>query len=219
MDENKFPDIFEENEIQSYSIKRLERSKTDYIISGLCGGLGKYYKIDPSILRLIGLLSLLISSIPIYAYIITSIIFNAEIKPLAMDDIERTKINKRNSSVLLSSFLIYIGVFWLLKSVGLMQKENLFNYDSMLINSILILLGIYMIFKNYNKEIIFIDYNEKTDKIIFGVCKYLGEQLKINVTIIRTAFVICTLLSIGIFILLYLFLFINQQKIIHKNEN
>ena len=31
---------------------RLYRSHSDYMIGGVCGGLGKYFKIDPTLVRL-----------------------------------------------------------------------------------------------------------------------------------------------------------------------
>ena len=34
-------------------MKRLYRSRTDKIIAGVCGGLGKYFDIDPVIIRLL----------------------------------------------------------------------------------------------------------------------------------------------------------------------
>jgi phage shock protein C len=33
--------------------KRLARSRADYMIGGVCGGLGKYFNIDPTIVRLV----------------------------------------------------------------------------------------------------------------------------------------------------------------------
>jgi phage shock protein C len=33
--------------------KRLARSRTDYMVGGVCGGLGKYFNIDPTIVRLV----------------------------------------------------------------------------------------------------------------------------------------------------------------------
>lgn len=33
--------------------KLLRRSKTDKMIAGICGGLGKYFGLDPTILRLV----------------------------------------------------------------------------------------------------------------------------------------------------------------------
>ena len=33
--------------------KRLARSRTDYMVGGVSGGLGKYFNIDPTIVRLV----------------------------------------------------------------------------------------------------------------------------------------------------------------------
>lgn len=37
-------------------MKRLYRSRTDKMIAGVCGGIGKYFDIDPVIIRLLFLL-------------------------------------------------------------------------------------------------------------------------------------------------------------------
>ncbi len=39
--------------------KKLYRSRTDRMISGVCGGLGKYLGIDPTLIRLVFVLLLL----------------------------------------------------------------------------------------------------------------------------------------------------------------
>lgn len=39
--------------------KKLYRSKTDRKIAGICGGLGEYFDIDPTWIRIIALISLL----------------------------------------------------------------------------------------------------------------------------------------------------------------
>ena len=49
------------------------------------------------------------------------------------------------------------------------------------------------------------------DKIIFGVCSGIAKSLGIDVTIIRVAFVVCTLLGIGFPVLIYLILAICMQ--------
>lgn len=33
-------------------MKRLYRSKTDQMLAGVCGGLGEYFNIDPTLIRL-----------------------------------------------------------------------------------------------------------------------------------------------------------------------
>ncbi len=50
-------------------IKRITLSKDDKMIAGVCGGIGEYFKVDPTIIRILFLLSAFIflgSSIPIY---------------------------------------------------------------------------------------------------------------------------------------------------------
>lgn len=37
-------------------IKRLHRSSTNKIIGGVCGGIGEYFNVDPTIIRLVWLL-------------------------------------------------------------------------------------------------------------------------------------------------------------------
>lgn len=44
--------------------KTLYRSKTDRKIAGICGGLGKYFKIDPTVVRVIFVLLLLPGGFP-----------------------------------------------------------------------------------------------------------------------------------------------------------
>ena len=55
--------------------KKLYRSKKQRIIAGVCGGIGEYSKIDPTVVRLLWILGTLISfGAGIIAYIIACII-------------------------------------------------------------------------------------------------------------------------------------------------
>lgn len=58
--------------------KRLTRSKSDRMLFGVCGGLGKYFGIDPTIVRLAFVLLALIDGIGIVIYIILAIIMPKE---------------------------------------------------------------------------------------------------------------------------------------------
>ncbi len=44
--------------------KTLYRSKTDRKIAGICGGLGRYFNIDPTIVRVVFVLMLLPGGLP-----------------------------------------------------------------------------------------------------------------------------------------------------------
>ena len=50
--------------------KQLRRSKTDKMIAGICGGLGKYFGLDPTILRLVFVLLMIFFVFFLLAYLI-----------------------------------------------------------------------------------------------------------------------------------------------------
>ena len=58
--------------------KRLYRSRTERRISGVCGGLADYFNVDPSLVRLIFVLGLLLVGGTFWAYIIMMIVIPEE---------------------------------------------------------------------------------------------------------------------------------------------
>lgn len=50
--------------------RRVYRSKDDRVIAGVCGGLAKYFDIDPVIVRIIAVLSVFASGLGLLAYLI-----------------------------------------------------------------------------------------------------------------------------------------------------
>jgi phage shock protein PspC (stress-responsive transcriptional regulator) len=58
--------------------KKLFKSKTDKKIAGVCGGLGKYLDIDPSIIRLIWASLVFFAGTGLYLYIIAALILPFE---------------------------------------------------------------------------------------------------------------------------------------------
>ena len=57
-------------------MKRLYRSRTDKKIAGVCGGLGEYFGIDPTVVRLLAVIALIGSGIVpgFIAYVIAWVI-------------------------------------------------------------------------------------------------------------------------------------------------
>ena len=51
-------------------VKKLYRSKDESMIWGICGGLAKHFDLDPTIVRVIAVLTLLLSGAGILIYII-----------------------------------------------------------------------------------------------------------------------------------------------------
>jgi len=58
--------------------KRLYRSKIDRVLGGVCGGLGKYFNIDPVLARVLWAVSFFVGGVGFLAYIIAWIIIPEE---------------------------------------------------------------------------------------------------------------------------------------------
>jgi len=58
--------------------KRLYRSQSDRMIWGVCGGLAQYFNIDPTIVRVIAVLSIFANGLGILAYMILAIVVPLE---------------------------------------------------------------------------------------------------------------------------------------------
>ncbi len=58
--------------------KRLYRSKKDRIIGGVCGGLGKYFNVDPVVIRVITVALFFAGFLGLLGYIISWIIVPEE---------------------------------------------------------------------------------------------------------------------------------------------
>jgi phage shock protein C len=58
--------------------KRLYRSRNQRMIWGVCGGLAQYFNIDPTIVRLIFILTIPLGGVGIIAYIILSLVVPLE---------------------------------------------------------------------------------------------------------------------------------------------
>lgn len=61
--------------------KKLMRSRTDHKIAGVCGGLGNYMDVDPTLIRLVWVLLIFFGGTGVLAYIIAWIVMPEE--PLA----------------------------------------------------------------------------------------------------------------------------------------
>jgi phage shock protein C len=58
--------------------KRLYRSRQNRVIAGVCGGLGDYFNIDPTVVRLVFLLSIIFLGVSAWIYLLALIIMPNE---------------------------------------------------------------------------------------------------------------------------------------------
>ncbi|MBU5294671.1 PspC domain-containing protein [Anaerosalibacter bizertensis] len=130
--------------------KKFYRSSNDKIIAGVCGGLGEYFNIDPSIIRIFWLLfSISGSGSGIVAYIICAIVI-----PEKDSDViyyyENENKSYKNSALFIGIVLILIGASLLVRKIWpwfSLKSLKIARYWPIL----LIIAGIYIIY-NQKKE-------------------------------------------------------------------
>lgn len=124
--------------------KQLYRSTENKIIGGVCGGLGEYFEIDPSLVRVIMILLFFAHGIGLLAYIIAWIII-----PQRPFDAEPVKTEREYSSwhkYLPGILLMAIGIILLI-------RETWFWFDfKQFWPLIFIAIGLYLIFRKRNNH-------------------------------------------------------------------
>ena len=63
------------------NVRRLYRSRTQRMIGGVCGGLGEYFDIDPTIVRLLFVVTALAGGPGLLAHIIMLIVVPSQPEP------------------------------------------------------------------------------------------------------------------------------------------
>ncbi len=102
--------------------KRLCRSRTDKVLGGVCGGLGEYFNVDPTFIRIIAVLLVFAKGVGFLAYLIAWIIIPRE--PVgesgeAVQSSDEKSPEKRSYSpwnkYIPGVILIIIGLFFILE--------------------------------------------------------------------------------------------------------
>jgi len=139
------------------SLKRFTRSTSDRMLAGVCGGLGEYFEIDPSLIRILFVIITFIGGAGVLAYLIlwlvtpssTKIIKpQSQIQQNAQEIAETAQILTQAAKPLnrpnfWAVFLISLGIYFLLKNFNFIPTINWSDYWPIA----LIILGIYFLAK------------------------------------------------------------------------
>ncbi len=192
--------------------KKLHRSSSNRVISGVCGGLAEYFDVDPLLIRLAWVVFSIIGGAGILAYIIAIIVIPKD------DDDTGPAVNMPSSdgAKLVGFTLIAIGIVFLFKHLGFFYYLHIYRFPwASLLSIALIAFGLYIIFHkkeasnkvNDNAAGMFNGFfRVEQGKMLAGVCMGLAEYFKIDVTIVRLIWVVVTISSGGLGILAYIIL-------------
>lgn len=98
---------------------KLYRSRTDSTIGGVCGGLGDYFNVDPTFIRIVAVLLVFAKGFGILAYILAWIIIPHEPVGDVVEDAPAATEKKREyagwNKYVPGGILIGIGVYFILE--------------------------------------------------------------------------------------------------------
>ena len=193
-------------------MKRIYRSQEDRIIAGVCGGFAEYLGIDPTLVRLVWIFFTIFGGLGILAYIFSIILISekdgSKAQEIKADDDHDEKL------VLWGVVIIIVGILLFFRyrpMVGMMWQAVSGNWFNILIAIALIGVGIYIILSRKDDDRYSLSnlrfsglYLSETDKKIAGVCGGIAKSVNIDSTIIRLIWILGSLLSAGIGIVLYI---------------
>ncbi len=146
--------------------RKLTRSTTDRILAGVCGGIGRYFEIDPVVIRMVFVLSALFGGIGIFIYIVLALIIPSDTEVSDRNVVNEVKKNAEEFGQSIKSSanrfreevkstdtyhrrnwfgvaLVILGILLILSNFGLFQ---IFNFGR-LWPLILVILGFLILFR------------------------------------------------------------------------
>ena len=208
--------------------RRLQKSRTDRMIDGVCGGLAAYFSIDATLIRIVWVLLTLFGGSGVILYIAAMIIMpKEELAPASAPALPK---NHDHNTKFWGILLIAVGAFWLMGNLGFPLWHQWWGFPWRIgVPLLLILAGVMFMFggreyfavhpstlehqppqggeaMNGSSAATFQSqrlYRSRTDKKILGVCGGIGAHVNVDPVIVRLLFVVGALASFGFVCILY----------------
>jgi len=128
-------------------MKKLYRLRKEKIIGGVCGGLGRYFNIDPVIVRLLWAVAFLLGGVGFLAYIIAWIVIPEEpldtATPQTESNVIITQTNRTISvEIIIGAILVLFGLVSLGSSLGWFNWQLVWKIA---VPSIVVLVGLFVV--------------------------------------------------------------------------
>ncbi|MEN8241597.1 MAG: PspC domain-containing protein [Chloroflexota bacterium] len=131
-------------------MNKLYRSNNETMISGVCGGLGQYFGIDPTIVRIFFVFLAFYQFLGVWVYLVMAILL-----PIAPDGYGEEAVSSvfqdgSQTTKIIGGGLIIMGIFAMLSNINLqifswLRFENLWPV-------LLILFGVVLLVRVFNQE-------------------------------------------------------------------
>jgi phage shock protein C len=136
----------------STTIKRLYKSRTDRMIDGVCGGIAKYFNVDPTLVRIAWVLLALLGGSGILLYIIAMMVMPKEpyiipnvgtADPMTTAGSSEASPSSKKNSLFWGILLMGVGIALFLNNMGVSWWHPWWWFDKdMFLSVLLILVGV-----------------------------------------------------------------------------
>ena len=193
--------------------KRLYRSVSDKWLGGVCGGLGDYFNVDPTVIRIVWVI-IALASFPMgpaiggLAYLVSIFVIPRNPDEVSLMDTQDLSDEELEPERDIQSNGMVWGVVMVLLALVVLTYSDIHpfhHWDSFagLMPIVLIGAGVYLMFK-YRPDMVekikefsgdrrF--YKSETDKKIFGVCGGLADSFRIDPTLVRLGWALIAMLT------------------------
>ncbi len=198
--------------------RSLYRSITNRSVAGVCGGIGEFFRIDVGIVRIIWLFSAFLTlGVTLIPYVVLALLIPNETPEHAADkEVPESDLWERvrgNSAFLWGALLLLTGGVLLLNNFGLLPW-NLGalwrGFWALLLPVALIGLGVFLVLSFTGHAPDWRNWRQlqasgsrlplrrsRTDRIAAGVCGGLAAYLNIDSLLVRIAWVVISVLTVG----------------------
>jgi phage shock protein C len=135
-------------------MKKLYRSRKESMISGVCGGLGLYLGVDPTVVRIFFVLLAFYHMLGVWVYLVMAIFLPTPPKEYEENFVSNNTIDRTQTTKVIGGGLIVVGILALISSFDLRWLSWL-RFDNFW-PLLLVLFGITMLVRAINQE----DYDE-----------------------------------------------------------
>jgi phage shock protein C len=188
--------------------RKLERSVNDKIFLGLCGGIAYKLNVEPTLIRILFILSILIGGWGIVFYILAAMLIPKNHDYSVNNPEEQYLIRRTNNKILLGGSLMLIGFFFTFNIYGIIQYFTFVGIPpSVFWAFALIGAGVYTYTRstNENSHVTpgkFVRMNE--NRRIAGICSGFAYYLNIDTNMCRMLWIIFSFVTLGVGLVIYL---------------
>lgn len=206
--ENKDSQSIDSEKLNAEHSKQFARSQIDRVFLGVCGGIAHYLDIDPLILRLIFVFSVLIGGWGAVVYIVAAMMIPLETSTSKLSSEETARLKQANTKTLTGTAFILIGFFFIFDFFGIIEYFSVLGIPPELFWPVsFVVFGIYFL-RQQPGSLHSSDSQKKLNRSkssgrFMGVCSGLAKYLNADSNLIRMIWILFTFISLGLGVVIY----------------